>query len=91
MPETEINPQYTAPSPDLLIARPLDGLVALYHRPSGQTHVVASPVPEIIETLQAEGPVSVRVLLAALGLSEGEDLLAARLSELAAVGLVAQQ
>jgi PqqD family protein of HPr-rel-A system len=90
MPETEIRPQYAAPTPDLLIARPLDGLVALYHRPSGQTHVVTSPVPEIIEVLQAQGPMTVPSLLSALGLSEGGDLLAARLSELVSVGLVEQ-
>lgn len=81
--------RFAAPSPDLLITRPLDGLVALYHRPSGQTHVVASPAPEIIEALQAHGPITVPALLAALGLSEGGDVLAARLSELVAVGLVA--
>jgi PqqD family protein of HPr-rel-A system len=29
----------------------LEDMALLYHRPSGQTHMVISPVPEILETL----------------------------------------
>nr|WP_221230902.1 HPr-rel-A system PqqD family peptide chaperone [Sphingobium subterraneum] len=35
-----------------MVVRSLDGFTLLYHRPSGQTHLVASPVPEIIQVLQ---------------------------------------
>lgn len=71
---------------------PLDAMTLIYHRASGQTHVVASPVPELIEVLD-ETPCDVATLLARLG--EQFDLgdpdaaaLAARLDELADVGLV---
>ncbi len=83
--------RFAAPPVELLIARPLDGLVALYHRPSGQTHVVASPAPEIIEALQSGGSMTAGELLVALGLNEGGELLAARLSELLAAGLIEAQ
>ncbi|MCC5640978.1 HPr-rel-A system PqqD family peptide chaperone [Nostoc sp. CHAB 5844] len=71
---------------------PLDAMTLIYHQASGQTHVVASPVPELIEVLD-ETPCDVATLLARLG--EQFDLgdpdaaaLAARLDELADVGLV---
>jgi PqqD family protein of HPr-rel-A system len=79
------------PLPTLRIV-PLDAMTLIYHRTSGQTHVVASPVPELIEVLD-ETPCDVATLLAWLG--EHFDLgdpdaaaLAARLDELADVGLV---
>lgn len=34
--------------PDSLLVRTLDGLTLVYHRPSGITHIVDSPVPEIL-------------------------------------------
>lgn len=71
---------------------PLDAMTLIYHRASGQTHVVASPVPELIEVLD-DTPCDIATLLARLG--EHFDLgdpdaaaLAARLDELADVGLV---
>ncbi len=70
---------------------PLDALTLIYHRASGQTHVVAPPVPELIETLD-ETPCDVATLLGRLG--ERFDLgdpdpqaLTARLDELADIGL----
>jgi PqqD family protein of HPr-rel-A system len=82
---------FAAPAPDLLIARPLGSLVAYYHRPSGQTHVVTSPVPEILSALQTHGPLNLANLLAALGLTEGEAVLSERLAELEARGLVTRR
>ena len=39
--------------PDIAIeAVALDGLVLLYHRPSGMTHIVAPPAPQILEALR---------------------------------------
>ncbi|MEO8722838.1 MAG: HPr-rel-A system PqqD family peptide chaperone [Sphingobium sp.] len=43
--------RYQAASADDMLLRPLDDLVLLYHRSSGQTHMVASPVPEILAEL----------------------------------------
>lgn len=36
---------------DAVIACPLDDMVLLYHRRSGQTHMVISPVPEILDRM----------------------------------------
>jgi PqqD family protein of HPr-rel-A system len=80
---------YRAAAPSLLRIVPLDDLTAIYHRSSGITHLVASPVPELIETLRE--PLSLVRLAKRLGeqfyLSDG-DALAARLDELVATGLV---
>lgn len=35
------------------LLRDLDGLTLIYHRPSGITHIVASPVPEIWAVLSS--------------------------------------
>jgi len=71
---------------------PLDAMTLIYHRASGQTHVVASPVPELIEILD-ETPCDVAPLLARLAdrfeLGDPDpEALTARLDELADVGLV---
>ena len=84
--------QYRAATPATLRIVPLDALTLVYHRPSGITHIVDAPVPEILETLDAE-PLSAADLLALLGerfdLVDADPLaLAVRLDELAAVGLV---
>lgn len=83
---------YRAADPATLRVVPLDALTLVYHRTSGITHIVDAPVPEILDMLAAES-LSLDVLLARL--SEEFDLadadpmaLAARLDELAAVGLV---
>jgi len=86
-------PVYIADSPaDLRVAR-LDGLVALFHAPSGMTHVVAPPAPQILEALH-EGPGDARAILdrirARYDVEEEEAAasIAARLDELEAAGLV---
>ncbi|MES2271771.1 MAG: HPr-rel-A system PqqD family peptide chaperone [Pseudomonadota bacterium] len=40
-----------APATDLIV-RALDDITLIYHRPSSQTHMVASPVPEILDALR---------------------------------------
>lgn len=83
-------PLYAADPPEALRCAALDGLTVLYHRPSGQTHIVSEPVPEILDALQA-GPCSAAELLARLTGSEdggGREALTARLEELEATGLV---
>ncbi len=84
--------RYRAAAPDTLLRRELDMLVAVFHRSSGITHLLASPAPEILEVLAA-GPLDRNALLARLGEAfelgdGGVDALAARLDELVAAGLV---
>ncbi|GKS02335.1 HPr-rel-A system PqqD family peptide chaperone [uncultured Sphingomonas sp.] len=84
--------RYRAAAPDTLLRRELDMLVAVFHRSSGITHLLASPAPEILEALAA-GPLDRDGLLARLAeefeLGDGGvDALAARLDELVAAGLV---
>ena len=71
-----------------------DGLVLIFHRPSAMTHVVSSPVPELLAAL-GEGPTDLTGLLERLAathdLDEGSvDGLAAHLVSLEAAGLVAR-
>ncbi len=70
---------------------PLDGLQVLYHRPSGMTHFVAPPAPEILSALQ-DGPADAGELLTRMAerfeLEDGAEALEARLVELEAAGLV---
>lgn len=43
---------YRQDSKDAVVACMLDDIAVLYHRPSGQTHMVISPVPEILAALE---------------------------------------
>lgn len=84
--------RYRAASPDSLIVAPVDLLTAIYHRASGQTHLMASPAPEILEAL-AEAPLDAAALLAKLRadydlVDADPAALAARLDELVETGLV---
>jgi PqqD family protein of HPr-rel-A system len=72
----------------------LDGVTLIFHRPSGLTHIVAPPAPEILAAL-GEGDADTGVLLDRLkreydfGDSGGiEAALDARLAELETAGLV---
>jgi PqqD family protein of HPr-rel-A system len=67
---------------------PCETLTLIYHRPSGATHVVAPPVPAILDAL--DRPMTARALAAQLGFSDGEavTLLSERLAELVDAGLV---
>lgn len=86
--------RYRAEEAANLLIRPLDALTLIYHRRSGMTHVVASPVPEMLRAMESDA-VGAPELLARLSRDydlsgEGEALLAAiaaRLEELAALGL----
>ena len=84
-------PVYIADPPDALRAAELDGLTALYHRPSGMTHILAPPAPQILEAL-ADEPGDADAILRRIGELfeiEAEDgAIAARLAELEAAGLV---
>jgi len=71
----------------------LDGLTALYHRPSGMTHILVTPAPQILAALD-EGPADAGELLRRIGEHfdiEAEDAagtVEARLAELEQAGLV---
>ncbi|MGQ0660150.1 HPr-rel-A system PqqD family peptide chaperone, partial [Sphingosinicella sp.] len=86
-------PRYIAdPGADVRIVA-LDGLSVLYHAPSGMTHIVASPAPEILVALQA-GPADAAELLARLaaaydlGATNAAEIVSLRLTELEQAGLV---
>jgi PqqD family protein of HPr-rel-A system len=86
---------YRAAPPDSLIVMPIDLLIAIYHRASGQTHLMASPAPEILKAL-AEAPLDAVALLAKLRadydlVDADPAALAARLDELVETGLVERQ
>lgn len=67
---------------------PCESLTLIYHRPSGITHVVAPPVPALLEAL--DQPMTARDLAARLGFDDAEAvaLLNERLAELVEAGLV---
>jgi PqqD family protein of HPr-rel-A system len=85
---------YRAEAPDQIFSESLGAIGAIYHRRSGATHLVAAPVPQILEAL-AEGPTDLAGLMTRLAsrfdLEQGLDMVAVlkkRLDELAALGLV---
>lgn len=83
---------YRADPPEGLRIVPLDTLTAIYHRASGQTHIVAEPMPEILAALST-GQCAIETLIQRLGLTENSEtraLLTARLDELVTTGLVAR-
>jgi len=84
-------PVYAADPPGAVRLVALDGLVALFHRPSGATHIVAPPAPQILEVL-AKGPADKEGILARMAehydIEGAGEALAARLAELEAAGLV---
>jgi PqqD family protein of HPr-rel-A system len=83
-------PIYIADSESAVSEVALDGLSVLFHAPSGTTHIVASPAPEILAALRA-GPADSGELLRRLRARfdfDGEEAIHARLDELEAAGLV---
>jgi PqqD family protein of HPr-rel-A system len=86
--------RFVADPPAERIAVEFEGLTILYHRPSGATHVLAPPAPELLDALGA-GPADAAGIVARLaeahdvtGEDALEEIVAARLIELAAAGLV---
>jgi PqqD family protein of HPr-rel-A system len=102
-PESYLKQTARAPMPSLLYrAEPADscrvteveGMALLYHRPSGVTHLLASPLPEMLALLR-EVPCGADILaerlchrLAAPFDKEALTVVTQRLAELAAIGLV---
>jgi PqqD family protein of HPr-rel-A system len=87
--------RYLAEPEEAIVMRVLDDITLLYHRPSGQTHMVVSPVPEILDALHRDGAGDVGAVLARLALSydlgevdAARVAIAAHLDEMAQLGLV---
>jgi PqqD family protein of HPr-rel-A system len=86
--------RYRAEPTDQRLIEPLDQMTLVYQRRSGITHMVAEPVPQILEAM--EGAVwTAAALLSHLAadfdLDAGDEAvqaIAARLEELADLGLV---
>lgn len=92
MPNVRDMTRYRAAPAATLRIDPLDSLTLIYHRAAGITHVVDSPVPELLAAL-GEQSLTLDETLAAL--AAAHDLidpdaaaLAARLEELVGAGLV---
>lgn len=89
------SPVYRADPPAGRRAVALDALDLIYHRASGITHIVAEPVPQILAALDA-GPADVAEIVRRLeeahdlNAAEAEPIVAARLQELEAAGLVSR-
>jgi PqqD family protein of HPr-rel-A system len=86
---------YRQDGADAVTACALDDIVLLYHPRSGQTHMVISPVPEILDQLADGVPVSVAQihdrLARSFDLGPPDDAMAeiaAHLDALVALGLV---
>ena len=84
---------YRADPPAARRLVPLDALDLIFHLPSGQTHLVSEPVPQVLDALAA-GPADAAELVARLAAAHdfdpagAEAVIAARLEELEAIGLV---
>lgn len=84
--------RYRAPADAALLTAELDAFIAVFHRPSGITHLLVSPAPEIVALL-GDTALDLDTLLVLLGErydlgDASRDALAARLDELVAAGLV---
>lgn len=97
-------PRFTADPPGTMRTVELDGLTALFHVPSGTTHILAPPAPQILAAL-ADGPATAPTILARIrrafdvegprssgGERRGGALAAleTRIAELEAAGLVSR-
>jgi PqqD family protein of HPr-rel-A system len=86
-------PAFIADPADRVRMVELDGLVALFHRPSGTTHILAPPAPQILDALAGEAG-NVADILARMAerfdveSEDAEAAIRARLAELEAAGLV---
>ena len=85
---------YRAAPPEALRVEPLGELTAIFDRRSMQTHLVVSPIPEILSVM-GDMPCNAAALTERLAAtfeldSEGDTraIVAERLGELAAMGLV---
>ncbi len=78
---------FVAPPAGTLSAVTLDTMTAIYDRRSGQTHLVAEIVPALLDALRDDA-LDVAALAARLDVAEAAAIVAERLAELVASGLV---
>lgn len=95
--QSTMTPRYRSGTKDDLVWHGLDSMTLLFHRPSGITHMLADPAPALLEvmdsTLLTAGEIATR-LQARFDLESGadtDDIISARLEELAALGLIARE
>jgi PqqD family protein of HPr-rel-A system len=86
-------PRFIADAPECLSSVALESLSAVYHVPSGMTHLLAPPAPQILDALASWAGTAQDVLerIASTFDIDAEDAvaaMAARLEELEAAGLV---
>ena len=89
------DPAHRAAPPGALRVEPLGELTAIFDRRSMQTHLVVSPMPEILEAMgcrrlrrgDARGTAGRQHSTSTVG-DDVQPILVERLSELAAMGLV---
>ena len=86
-------PRYIADAPEQTRVVELETLTALFHAPSGMTHILAPPAPQILAALAGRAGDAAEVL-ARMGdafeveAEDAEAAIEARLGELEAAGLV---
>jgi PqqD family protein of HPr-rel-A system len=85
-------PRYIADPEGAVRRVELDGLSVLFHAPSGMTHIVAAPAPEILDALQP-GPADAAELMCRLRAvfdldEDAGEIVSLRLAELEQAGLV---
>lgn len=86
-------PRYIADAPEQVWVVELETLTALFHAPSGMTHILAPPAPQILAALAGQAGDAAEVL-ARMGdafeveAEDAEGAIEARLGELEAAGLV---
>ncbi len=83
---------YRADPPAAFLTEPLDAFTAVFHRPSGTTHLLVPPAPEILDVLGREA-LSLDALLARLAenyalVDANRAALEERVAELVDAGLV---
>ena len=86
-------PRYIADPPELSRSVELESLTLLFHRPSGMTHLLAPPAPQILAALAEREGDAAEILERIAGTFdiEADDpaaAIGARLAELEAAGLV---
>lgn len=84
---------YKAEAAAMLLIQPLDSMTAIYHRRSGITHIVAEPVPQILQVM-GDTALTTGEIVQRLGSAfdldhiDAESLIAERLEEMAALGFL---
>jgi PqqD family protein of HPr-rel-A system len=86
-------PLYIADPDPLAGAVELEGLLAVFHAPSGTSHILAPPAPQILESLAGRAGGVEEILERVserfdVDSEDASEALAARLAELEAAGLV---